>query len=182
MIKLMSLTARRELLESIRQKYREASWVNKGKILDGFVAATDYDRKYATRLLNSSEVPAPAPRRPAAHQYDEQVRQALLAVWYAANQICSKRLVPFLPQLVTAMEQYGHLRLPTEVRQRLLSISPATVDHMLRPERESQTRYQHHTSRQPVKTSDPNKDIRRLGRRYARLYGSGSGSSRWRKH
>ena len=136
MIKLMSLTARRELLAGIRQRYREASWVNKGKILDGFVAATDYDRKYATRLLNSSETPAPAQLRPSAHQYNEQVRQALLSVWYAANQICSKRLVPFLPQLVTAMEQHGHLRLPAEVRERLLSISPATVDRMLRPERE----------------------------------------------
>ena len=137
MIKLMSLTARRELLESIRQRYQEASWVNKRRILDGFVAATDYDRKYATRLLNSMEVPAPVPRRPAAHHYDEQVRQALLAVWYAANQICSKRLVPFLPQLITAMERHGHLRLPAEVRTRLLSMSAATVDRMLRPERES---------------------------------------------
>jgi hypothetical protein len=136
MMKLMSLTARRELLAGIRQRYRGASWVNKGKILDGFVAATDYDRKYATRLLNSPETLPPAPRQPAELQYNEQVRQALLSVWYAANQICSKRLVPFLPQLVTAMEQHGHLRLPAETRRRLLSISPATVDRMLSPERE----------------------------------------------
>jgi hypothetical protein len=136
-MKLMSLTARRELLAGIRQRYRNASWLNKGKILDGFVAATDYDRKYATRLLNSPEALPPVPRQPAPLQYNEQVRQALLSVWYAANQICSKRLVPFLPQLVTAMEQHGHLRLPAEIRTRLISISAATVDRMLKPERES---------------------------------------------
>ena len=51
------------------------------------------------------------------------------------NQICSKRLVPFLPALVAAMERHGHLRLPSDVRTRLLSISPATVDRLLRPER-----------------------------------------------
>lgn len=43
----------------------------------------------------------------------------------------------FLPQLVTAMEHHDHLRLPADVRAHLLSISPATVDRMLSPEREN---------------------------------------------
>ena len=136
MMKMMSLTARRELLAGVKKKYREAGWADKGKILDGFVAATDYERKYATHLLNSTELPTLSKKRLTSQQYDEQVRQALLSVWCAANQICSKRLVPFLPQLVTAMEHHGHLRLPVEVRARLLRISPATVDRLLRPERE----------------------------------------------
>jgi hypothetical protein len=137
MKKLMSLTARRELLTGVRQRYSDAGWAEKGKILDGFVAATDYERKYATRLLNSTETSTLPKKRSASQKYDEQVRQALLSVWCAANQICSKRFVPFLPQLVTAMEHHGHLRLPADVRARLLSISPATVDRMLKPERES---------------------------------------------
>jgi len=136
MIKLMSLTARRELLASVRQSYGAADWVDKGKILDGFVAVTDYERKYASRLLTSDEAVAPRKQRPSAQQYDEQVRQALIAVWCAANKICSKRLVPFLPQLITAMEKHGHLRLSADVRARLLRISAATVDRMLNSERE----------------------------------------------
>lgn len=74
------------------------------------------------------------------------MRQALLLVWYAANQICSKRLVPFLPHLVEAMERHGHLRLPVDVRVRLLQISPSTVDRMLKPEREK-TKYSLSTTR-----------------------------------
>jgi hypothetical protein len=35
------------------------------------------------------------------------------------------------------MERHGHLRLPADVRARLLSISPATADRLLRPERET---------------------------------------------
>lgn len=136
MIKLMSLTARREMLASVRQSYRDATWAEKGKILDGFVAATDYERKYASRLLSTDEVFVPLKKRPSVQQYDEQVRQALTAIWYAANKICSKRLVPFLPQLITAMERHGHLRLSADVRARLLRISPATVDRLLSPERE----------------------------------------------
>lgn len=136
MIKIMSLMTRRELLAGTKQKYHDANWTEKGKILDGFVAATGYERKYATHLLNSTAAPAAPTKRPATQKYDEQVRQALIAVWYAANKICSKRLVPFLPQLVAKMEQHGHLRLPADVRARLLNISPATVDRMLSPDRE----------------------------------------------
>jgi len=138
MIKTMSLSARRELLIGVRQTYQDADWMDKGRVLDGFIAATGYERKYATRLLNSTEVPSITPkRRLGCQKYDDQVRQALFSVWCAANQICSKRLVPFLPQLVEAMERHGHLRLPSDVRARLLSISPATVDRLLRPEREN---------------------------------------------
>ena len=135
-MKLMSLTARRELLSSIRHSYRNATWTEKGKILDGFIAATDYERKYASRLLSCGEKAVSTKKRPSAQQYDEQVRQALIAIWCAANKICSKRLVPFLPQLIAAMEKHGHLRLSADVRARLLRISPATVDRMLSPERE----------------------------------------------
>ena len=56
-IKLMSLSARRELLASVRQKYQEASWKDKGKILDGFVATTGCGRKHVIQLINSTAEP-----------------------------------------------------------------------------------------------------------------------------
>ena len=34
------------------------------------------------------------------------------------------------------MEKHGHLRLPADVRERLLKISPATVDRILNPEKQ----------------------------------------------
>jgi len=138
-MKSMCLSARRELLLSVRQKYHKAGWQEKGKILDGFVAATDYDRKYAIRLLSSDiELTVKPVKRLTSQKYDGQVLQALLFVWHTANQICSKRLAPFLPTLVEAMERHGHLRLPGDVRTRLLEISPATIDRLLRQEREKQ--------------------------------------------
>ena len=153
MNKLMSLAARRELLAGVRRNYREADWVEKGKILDGFVAATDYERKYASRLLSSDEVSMPRKARPSAQQYDEQVRQAFIALWCAANKICSKRLVPFIPQLITVMEKHGHLRLSEDVRASLLRISAATVDRMLTSERER--------IRQGVSTTQPGSLLKR---------------------
>jgi hypothetical protein len=63
------------------------------------------------------------------------VQEALHLAWLAANRICAKRLVPFLPTLVEALERHGHLQLTPEVRQQLLTISSATADRLLRPYR-----------------------------------------------
>ena len=60
-----------------------------------------------------------------------------MVVWRAANGICSKRLVPFLPELVPILEGHGHLTLDDEVRAQLLSMSAATADRMVRRLREA---------------------------------------------
>src|SRR5687767_10394981 len=59
--------------------------------------------------------------------------EALAVAWAAADCICAKRLVPFLPELVPSLERHGHLTVTDEVRGQLLTVSPATVDRMLRP-------------------------------------------------
>jgi hypothetical protein len=134
---MMSFQARRELLVQTAGRYRAADHTQKSVILDEFVAATGYARKYAIRLL-AHPVPPPAARiqRPRPRAYGPEVQEALVAAWAAANFICGKRLVPFLPQLVTALERHGHLTLTDQVRGQLLAISPATADRFLRPFRQ----------------------------------------------
>lgn len=134
----MSLSSRREMLMSIRTNYETAHRVEKTKILDGFIAATNYDRKYAIQLLLSKaeEGQANKPKkRPGAQIYEEKFVHALVVIWNTSNQICSKRLVPFIPQLVNAMERHRHLRVTADIREKLLKISPATVDRLLQNER-----------------------------------------------
>jgi hypothetical protein len=77
MIKSMILSARKELRASVRQKYRDSSWMDKEKILVEFVAATGYDRKHAIQLMNSTAEPEKPKERRASQKYDEQTRQAL---------------------------------------------------------------------------------------------------------
>ena len=48
---MMSQGSKRELLETIRPRYRKASKKEKQTILDEFVAVTGYHRKYAIRIL-----------------------------------------------------------------------------------------------------------------------------------
>ena len=56
----------------------------------------------------------------------------------AANNICAKRLIPFLPTLVNSLERHGHLHLSEESRTQLLSMSPATADRILQPLRKQE--------------------------------------------
>lgn len=137
----MSAGSRKELLDRTALRYRHAGRTQKGAILDEFVAATGYARKYAVTMLNQEEGNLPQRQcvlRRRARHYDESVHQALVTVWQAANGICSKRLVPFLPEFVATLERFGHLSLPPEVREKLLRLSVSTVDRLLYQERHPQ--------------------------------------------
>jgi hypothetical protein len=131
----MSYRAKKELLLQIAPRYREASSTLKTVILDEFVAATGYARKYAIRLLRHPVEPKLTIQRPRQPRYGPAVQEALHLAWTAANQICAKRLMPFLPTLVASLERHGHLHLTEECRAQLLSMSAATADRLLRPAR-----------------------------------------------
>lgn len=134
MRRIMGLKSRQELVAVIGPRYRQARRKQKQQILDEFVAATGYHRKYAISLLSQPKGDRPPARgqgKKRQRLYTIEVAEALVVVWQAANRICSKRLVPFLPELVEALERHGHLELSAESRERLLGISPATVDRLL---------------------------------------------------
>jgi len=132
----MSYQSKRELLWQIAPRYREASATLKEVILDEFVAATGYARKYAIRLLNHPGDQKRTIIRPRPAHYGPEVQHALQVAWTAANHICAKRLVPFLPTLVPALEHHGHLQLSEEERAALLAMSPATADRILQSARQ----------------------------------------------
>ena len=48
---MMSQRSKRELWETIQPRYLKACKAEKQKILDEFIAATGYHRKYAIRIL-----------------------------------------------------------------------------------------------------------------------------------
>ena len=135
--KRMSLNAREELRLSIAKRYRKATKKEKKKIVDEFTAATGYHRKHAISILtckgadNVKKSKNECTRSRQPRIYTEDVREALLKVWEASNRICSKRLIPYLPTYVEALERHGHMDITEDTRKRLLSISPATVDRIL---------------------------------------------------
>jgi len=86
-------------------------------------------------LLNHAKAVQSTPQHTRRRHYGPEVQHALFLVWHAANRICAKRLIPFLPTLVEALERHEHLHLTEECRSQLLSMSAATADRFLHSQR-----------------------------------------------
>jgi len=121
-----------ELVESWRSRYLGASRKEKTVILSEFVALTDYHRKSAIRLLRNGRRPKAMDRRGRPRAYTPQVKAALLQVWEVCDYICSKRLAPFLPEMVAVLKREGEFKLPLETERLLVQMSQETIDRLLR--------------------------------------------------
>ena len=128
--------ARAELARSLRRRYQAATSRAKKQILAEFIAVTGYHPKYAIHVLNAPEPADPGPRgRVRPSLYDEAAKQALIILWEASDRVCGKRLKPLLKILLPALERHGHLKLEEELRAKLLAMSAATIDRLLRAPR-----------------------------------------------
>ena len=83
-----------------------------------------------------------------SRQYDTTVAGALRLVWEATDRLCSNRLHPFLPELVTILRRHGESTLTAEIEAQLCKISPSTIDRLLRP-------YRRLGGRHPFTTTKP---------------------------
>lgn len=137
MARKVSTATRQDLLQAVRERYRGSLKDEKLRILDEFVAVTGYHRKHVIRLFKAASVAPGLGRCARLPVYDEAVREALILLWEASDRVCGKRLKPLLPLLVSALERHGHLTLDVTVRARVLAVSAATLDRMLRPTRAS---------------------------------------------
>lgn len=121
-------------LAALRRRYQAAGKAEKGRILDEFCDTTGYHRKAAIRSLRQPVTPAPE-RRGRRRTYGADVADAVRRVWEASGRLCSKRLAPFLPELVAALARHDELHLAPGVQAALLTLSPATIDRLLAPVR-----------------------------------------------
>ncbi|MBN1933473.1 MAG: transposase family protein [Anaerolineae bacterium] len=132
----MTPAAKRELLTALRPRYLKASKAEKSRILDEFVAATGYHRKYAIQLLkHGPPPPRVGVRRTTPTPYTRAVVAALVQVWQASGYLCAKRLHPFMGELLDSLERHGELVLAPPIKGLLCQMSPATIDRKLQPAR-----------------------------------------------
>jgi hypothetical protein len=142
----MSLSSRRELLAVTAKRYASAGRAERSVLLSEFVNNTGYNRNYAVALLGHPQAKAARqskpvlPKRPRSKTYGTQTQKALEQIWRIAGGICGKRLVPILPEMIEALERFEEITLEPNIREKLLALSPATCDRLLREARE---RYAH---------------------------------------
>ena len=131
----MSLSAKRESLARLHGRYQRAGRPYRSRLLDEFCATCGYHRKAALRLLNRP-LPSAPPKRPGPKRTSDPatVRPVLKAVWLASDQLCSKLLRAALPEWLEHHARRG-APLPEALKKKLLKISPAQIDRLLRPAR-----------------------------------------------
>jgi len=134
---MMSLEQRRAYLEEIKKRYKNSNRQGKARILDEFCSVCNYNRKYAIRILKKRvkkrrQHPGQKPR------YDSKnLLNHLKAIWFASDQMCSKKLKVVIRDWLPHYEEEQGL-LDDLIRGQLYSISPSTIDRILKP-----IRFQH---------------------------------------
>jgi hypothetical protein len=146
----LTMKERKRIAEATAGRYRKAGKKEKGAILNEFVELTGFARSYAALVLHNQgrvipvnrklrvrgDVGKKLPRRGRGPTYDEQTVKALVQVWRIMDYICGKRLAPVLGEIVERLLRHNELRCDAGTSKKLIRMSAATIDRLLRPERQ----------------------------------------------
>ena len=129
----VSVRTRKEVLAVLSVRYQKAERSEKVRILDELVTITGYHRKHVIRLLgNHKDLVQSEVKQVRNRIYDEVVKETLVVIWEIADRICSKRFKAIIPCLIESMERHGYLQLDPVIRDKLMTVSVATIDRLLK--------------------------------------------------
>ena len=142
---------RQSLIRETSARYRAGTKKEKTKILDEFVQVTGYNRKYALHRLkngkketlvrlNGELIKLKAPlkkrkKREGKKIYGPEVIASLRLIWAFFWYRCGKLLAPFLRSQMAFIAEWEAFHITPEIRDKLLRISPATIDRALKEDR-----------------------------------------------
>jgi hypothetical protein len=118
-------------VEQLKKRYRKARKKEKSAILDEFVKTTDCHRKHATAVLNGRRERKQGPiRRPRRKLYGVEEADAIRILADLFDNICSKLLRAAMDVELPRLYQAGVLQVRPECYEKLLTISPSTMDRL----------------------------------------------------
>lgn len=128
----MSEKSIKEYTEKMRDRYgRMTGKEARGRLLDEYTQVTGFERKYANKVLrHQRRGGGKGSRRGAPARYGAEMLEALKVCWLAMEQPCGKRFKDMLPLWAGFLEGVNE-----EVREKLLAISPASIDRLLKTAR-----------------------------------------------
>ena len=134
---MLDAKARKAYRELIQPRYQRAKKKVKAKVLDEFCAVCGYNRKYAIQLLQKPFRYRKTKKKPGpkSSYHEKGLVKALMRIWLESDQACSKRLKVIIPLWLPYYEKhYGELS--ETYKEKLLTISAATIDRLLKPIRD----------------------------------------------
>ncbi|MCK4579500.1 MAG: hypothetical protein KAU50_11980 [Candidatus Marinimicrobia bacterium] len=108
---VMGKNARREYLNAIRRRYKEADRVTQKAMLDECCQVCGYHRKYVIRVLNKRPdrgLPQARPKKPGPKKryHHPLILEVLQQLWRVMNLPCSKRLKAAIPLWLPFYEKH----------------------------------------------------------------------------
>lgn len=152
----LKMSEKRSITRETVARYRKADKKGKQKILDEFTKTTGYNRKYAIHLLSNwgketlrivdgrlIKFVVGKPTRPKKRRrkriYDEPVIKAIQKIWELFDYMCGKRLSVLIRMNISFLENEVDLGINEVIRDKLIKISPATIDRILASQRKKLT-------------------------------------------
>jgi len=130
----MRMELRMKYCETVYRRYRDASKESKARMLDELCQVCGYNRKYAiwklNRLRDREKAKAPSKRR-RRRKYGHEVLLIVEEVWKKSGYPWSVRLKEILRLWLPWIKR--HYQVTGEVEEKLLDISPSTMDRHLKP-------------------------------------------------
>jgi hypothetical protein len=118
-------------LRQLQGRYRQASRRERSVILDEFVKTTGHHRKHAIAVLNGQRKWVQGPiRRPRRKVCRSEAADALAILGDLFDNICSKRLRAAIDVELPRLYKAGVFTIGAECYQKLLVVSPATLDRL----------------------------------------------------
>lgn len=137
----LNLKDRYKFLKTIKDNYQKATKKKKGEILDFCCQTTGLVRKHIITLLGR-RIDIPKIRKKnyqifSKYQSDQKLRLILVKFWRLSDFSCGKLLKPQIKALLPFYEkEYDKIEENTKLK--LLTISPATIDRLLKEEKKKQ--------------------------------------------
>jgi hypothetical protein len=131
----MDMKSRHQYFSALLERYLKADKGQKGQLLDEHCRNTRQNRKYIIRKLSQMAFGPPRVKKKRAAIYGPSVRAALESLWRIFDFPCGQRLAPVVREELVRLRRMKELDISEQTAEKLVRISPATIDRLLRPKK-----------------------------------------------
>ena len=120
---------------TLLERYLKADRAQKGQLLDEYCRNTRQNRKYVISKISRMAFGPARVKKKRAAVYGPEVRAALEALWRMFDFPCGQRLAPLIRAELDRLRRMKELDISERTAEKLLRVSPATSDRLLRPKK-----------------------------------------------
>ena len=133
----MNIEAKKQYMETLREKYFKADKKEKGLILDEYCRNTKQARKYVIKKFNYKvKLKNKRDYKKRKSKYDGEVIAKLVEIREMFDYPCGQRLKPIIKNELERLRELGEIKCNDEIASQLLKIGSATIDRRLNHQKE----------------------------------------------